>query len=116
MAFEELKENTEHIQEQVQSYIDTNLAYHKLRIFKVTMKSTTAILKFTLIALCLGMVLLFCSIAFALGLGNMLESYTYGFLLVGAMYLFITLIVYLLKDKIIEGPILEKFSKIFFNE
>lgn len=115
MAFEELKENTEHIQEQVQSYIDTNLAYHKLRIFKVAMKSTTAILKFILIALCFGMVLLFCSIALALGLGNMLENNMYGFLLVGAIYLVVTLVLYLLKDIIIEGPILTKFSKIFFN-
>ena len=47
MAFEELKENTEDIQEQIQEYLKNNKAYYKLWGFKVAMKSTTMILKFT---------------------------------------------------------------------
>jgi hypothetical protein len=34
MAFEEIKENVEEIQEQTQAYIENNLAYYKLRTFK----------------------------------------------------------------------------------
>lgn len=70
MAFEELKEHTEEIQDQAQAFFETNLAYYKLWGFKVAMKSTTMILKFTLIAICLGMVLLFSSVAGALAIGN----------------------------------------------
>ena len=51
MAFEELKEHTEEIQDQAQAFFETNLAYYKLWGFKVAMKSTTMILKFTLIAI-----------------------------------------------------------------
>ena len=111
MAFEELKENTEEIQEQIHNYIKTNVSYYKLWGFKVAMKSTTMILKFSLIFMCLSMVLLFCSIA-----GASLESYPFGFLIVGGIYLLITSLLFLIKDKIVEGPILEKFSEIFFND
>ncbi len=116
MAFEEIKENTENIQDQAQAYIESNLAYYKLWGFKVAMKSTTMILKFTLILLCFLMVLLFCSIAGAFAIGKSLDSYPLGFLIVGGIYFVLSLLLFLIKDKIVEGTILEKFSEIFFND
>jgi sterol desaturase/sphingolipid hydroxylase (fatty acid hydroxylase superfamily) len=116
MAFEELKENTENIQEQTKAYLESNLAYYKLWGFKVAMKSTTMLLKLTLIVLCFLMVLLFCSLAGAFAIGKALDNYPFGFLIMGGIYLVITLLLFLIKDKIVEGPILEKFSEIFFND
>ncbi|CAN1492515.1 hypothetical protein MCETHM1_00238 [Flavobacteriaceae bacterium] len=116
MAFDKLKENSEKIQEQAQVYFETTASYYKLWGFKVAMKSTTMILKFTLILLCIVMVLLFGSIAAALAIGNYYNSYATGFLIVGGFYFVATLCIAMIKDKIIEGPILEKFSEIFFND
>jgi cytochrome c biogenesis protein CcdA len=116
MAFEELKEHTKDIQKQAKDYIENSVAYYKLWGFKVAMKSTTMILKFVLIAIALMMVLLFCSIAGAYAIGKVLDSYALGFLVVGGIYLVITGLLFLIKDKIVEGPILEKFSEIFFND
>lgn len=116
MAFEELKEHTEDIQKQAKEYIENSVAYYKLWGFKVAMRSTTMILKFALIAMCLTMVLLFCSIAVAFAIGKALDSYALGFLIVGGIYLGITILLFFIKDKIVEGPILEKFSEIFFND
>ena len=116
MAFEEIKEHTEDIQKQAQAYIENSVAYYKLWGFKVAMKSTTMILKFALIAIALMMVLFFCSIAGALAIGNALGSYALGFLIIAGIYLVISGLLFLIKDKVVEGPILEKFSEIFFND
>jgi cytochrome c biogenesis protein CcdA len=116
MAFEELKEHTEDIQKEAQAYIENSLAYYKLWGFKVAMKSTTMILKFALIAISLTMVLFFCSLAGAFAIGQALDSYALGFLIIGGIYLVVTGLLFLIKDKVVEGPILEKFSEIFFND
>jgi hypothetical protein len=116
MAFEELKENTDAIQENAKVYLESSIAYYKLWGFKVAMKSTTLMLKFFLIAICLSIVLLFVSVAGAFALGNVLESYPLGFLCIAGVYLVLALLLFLVKDKIVEGTILEKFSEIFFND
>ena len=116
MAFDKIKENSEDIQNQVQDYFEKSVSYYKLWGFKVAMKSTTMILKFVLILLCFSMVLLFGSIGLAFALSNYFGSYTFGFLSVGGIYLIATLLLFLVKEKVIEGPILEKFSEIFFND
>jgi hypothetical protein len=115
MAFEDLKENREAIQHNAKAFIETNIAYYKLLGFKVAMKSTTFLLKFFLIAMCLMIVLLFISIAGALALSQLFDSYPLGFLAVAGIYLVLALLLFLLKNKIVEGPILKKFSEIFFN-
>ena len=116
MAFDELKENTEEIQTQAKAYLESNLAYYKLWGFKVAMKSTTMILKFTLILLCFCMVLLFCSVAAAFAIGTYFNSLALGFIVIAGVYVIFTGLLFLIKDKMVEGPILEKFSEIFFND
>lgn len=116
MAFEEIKENVDDIQENAKAYMESSIAYYKLWGFKVAMKSTTLMVKFMLIALCLTIVLLFVSIAGALALGKMFDSYPLGFLAVAGIYSIIAALLFLVKDKVVEGPILEKFSEIFFDE
>ncbi|MDI1317548.1 competence protein [Flavobacterium sp.] len=116
MAFDELKENVEGIQENTKAYVESSLAYYKLWGFKLAMKSTTLMVKFFLIAMCLLIVLLFLSVAGALAFGKLVDNYVFGFLIVAGIYLVLALFLFLVKDKIIEGPILEKFSEIFFND
>ena len=116
MAFEDLKENAENIQDQAKVFLDSHLAYYKLWGFKVAMKSTTLIFKFTLILLCFSMVLIFGSFAAAYAFGSLFESNALGFLAVGGIYFVFTILLLFIKDKFVEGPILEKFSEIFFND
>jgi hypothetical protein len=69
-----------------------------------------------LILLCVGMVLLFGSVAAAFAFSTYFGSFTLGFLTVGGIYLVLTILVFFIKEKFVEGPILEKFSEIFFND
>lgn len=116
MPFEELKDNVNDIQENTKAYVESSLAYYKLWGFKVAMQSTTMVLKFLLIAICLTIFLLFISVAAALALGKMLENNAFGFLIIAGIYLIIATLVYFIKTKMIEGSILKKFSEIFFND
>lgn len=116
MPFDEIKEQTEEFQENAKKYVDSTLEYYKLWGFKVAMQSTTMIVKFVLMGLCLLVMLFFISIAGALALGEWMHSYALGFLSVAGIYLILALLIYRIKNKIVEGPLLERFSEIFFND
>ncbi|MCG9791933.1 competence protein [Flavobacterium algicola] len=115
MAFEELKENTEYIKEQVHSYVEHSLAYYKLKFFRVIMKSSVSIMKFVLVSISFLMVLFFCSLALAFALSIYFGSYALGFVSVAGLYTILTLLLFIFKRKLIEGPFLRKCSKMFFN-
>lgn len=116
MAFEEVKENIEDLKNQVQEVIDTNVKYYKLWGFKMMVKTTTMMLKMFLLAIMLLIVTIFFSIAVALGIGYALDNFAYGFLIVGAIYLVLAIIVFYVQNKIVEGPILASFSRIFLKK
>jgi hypothetical protein len=116
MAFEELKDNTEEIQDRFKNLVDSNIAYYKLWGFKVAMKSTSLLINFVLILICVVMVLIFLSIAAALGIGILLNNYAYGFLIVAGIYLLLVILLYFVKDSIVEGSLIKRFSEIFFND
>ena len=110
-----IKENAEALHENVQTLIEKQAAYYKLWTFKVGMKSITLLIHIFLLSLFITLAVLFISIAVALQLGNYLNSYAQGFLIVSSFYLLLCILVYLLRDKI-NKPILEKFSSIFFAD
>lgn len=116
MAFEEIKENAEDLKQEVKNLIETNLNYYKLWGFKIVMKSTTMMLKLFLLTVMLTIVTVFFSIALALGIGYWLDNFAYGFLIVGLIYLILAIVVYYVQDKIVEGPMLSRFSKIFLKK
>lgn len=116
MAFQDIKDDIEQIQEETKALIDSNIAYFKLWGFKVTMKSTTIVLKFLLITLFATLFVLFASLALAIVIGKALDNYAYGFLIVAGFYLLLMLLAFLIKPQIVEGKILRNFSEIFFND
>lgn len=116
MAFEELKDQAERVQEETSAYINSTIEYYKLWGFKVAMKSTSMAAKVVLVMVCLIMVFLFGSVAAALAIGVALDSIATGFLIVGGFFLVLLILILLFKDKIVEGPMIRKYSEIFFNE
>jgi hypothetical protein len=60
------------------------------------------------------MVLLFSSIALAFGWVIIIQIW-FRFLCVAGIYLILTLLLSLVKDRFIEGPLLKKFSELFLT-
>jgi hypothetical protein len=116
MAFEEIKENAEDLKNEAKRLIDANLEYYKLWGFKLAMKSTAMMLKLFLLATMLVIVTLFFSIALALGFGYWFDNFAYGFLTVGFIYLILAIVIFKVQDKIVEGPLLSQFSRIFLKK
>lgn len=115
MALEDVKENIEDLKEQVKQVLDTNIRYYKLWGFKIMVKTTTMMLKMFLLAIMLLIVTIFFSIALALGIGYALDNFAYGFLIVGGIYLIMAIVIFYIQNKIVEGPILASFSRIFLK-
>ncbi len=113
--FGKKKENLKDVQNQTRDFVESNLEYYKLWVFKVVTQSVSSILKVVLIGVFLLMVMVFFSVAGALAIGYALDNFVYGFLIVGGIYLILSIIVYNLKNRI-EEPIIKAFSDIFYNE
>lgn len=116
MAFEELKDNVDYIKEQAKSYADHSFAYYKLHFFKIIMRSSVSIMKFILVAIAFLMFLFFASLGLAFVLSSYLDSYALGFTAVAGLYVLVTVLLFLFKRRLIEGPLLKKCSSLFFNK
>ncbi len=115
MAFENFNEHTEDLQKESRSYIESTIAYYKLKVFKVSVQSVALILKIFLVGLFFSVLIIFFSVAIALFIGESLESYSLGFFIVGIFYFIVTILIFIFSKKIVDGPILRSFSKIFLN-
>ncbi|MEX1191455.1 MAG: competence protein [Brumimicrobium sp.] len=116
MAFSELRDNVDDLQQDTKAYIDKNIEYYKLLGFKIVAKTTIMFVKYSLILLSFAFVLLFGSIAAGFAIGSVLENTALGFLIIAGAYLVIGLIFLLLNYKAVEKPILKRFSDMFFKD
>jgi len=115
MAFEDIKEQIDHVEEGVRSYVKNSLDFYRLQSFRSMMKGITMTTKVLLIGGVGFIALLFLSLSAAFWLGTMLGNTAQGFLIVGGFYILAGIIIFLLRGKI-EKPLLKKFSKFYFDE
>ena len=112
---QEVKNNLHEMKSEAKNFLETNIDYYSLLGFKVASKATGFILKIFALSLFAVLALFFLSFAAAFAIGKALDSNTLGFLIVGGIYIVALLIVYVIREAIIDLPILKKFSKIFFD-
>ena len=114
MAFDELKKDLVEANADIKSYLEHSEEYLKLKAFKIFMVTVTSTTHALLIGLAMLLALFFLSIAISLAIGNALGKPVYGYLIVGAFYLLLSVLFYIFRDRI-DRPILRKFSKHFFD-
>ena len=115
MAFEDIKEQFAEAEENAKSYVSNSIDFYRLKSFKSMMQGITMGAKVILIGSMVAMALLFLSISAAFWIGNALDSSALGFLLVGGFYVLIGIFIFVLRHRL-EKPLLEKFSKFYFDE
>lgn len=112
---DEQKEKLDTLLENLKDY-----ASLKARIISLTVADTTANLLANLItnAAVLLFVLLFClfgSVALGLWLGQELNNHALGFLIVAGIYLFFGLIIFIIKEKYLEKPLVNTVIRNLFK-
>jgi len=115
MAFEDIKKNLSEVDGEVRAYIENSIAFYKLKSFKVFMKGVTSFSKILLLAFIVLPLIIILAMAAGFGLGILLNSVFYGFLVVAAIFIVALLIVYFLRNRI-DKPLLKIFSKYYFDE
>ena len=108
MAFEGLRQNISELDENVSSYV-------KLKSFKISMVLVTYLAKVILVGTIAVLALLFLSLAASFAIGNAMDNTTYGFAIIGLIYLILGIIGYRFRDKL-NKPLLKMFSEYFFEE
>lgn len=115
MAFDELKERLSDADSTMRSYINTSREYYKLKAFKIASQGTSGLIKGLMVGILGALALLFLSLAAAWAIGNAIGGTAYGLLVVGAAYIVLALVAYLLRNKL-NKPLLKKLSKYYFQD
>ena len=115
MAIYSIKETFVEVPTKANSAFNSQFAYYKLVLFRFIAKSSYGLITFFVCAFASLLILFFLSLATAYAIGEALGSNGLGFAIVGAFYILIAIIVLAFRKKLIERPLLEKLSEIYFK-
>lgn len=97
-------------------YIDTRIEYTRLSAVEKGSKIFADLITSAAVIICFVLAFLFASFTLALYLSTVFGSYAAGFGCVAGIYLFLSIIVYLTKDKYIEKHLINMFIKKYFDK
>lgn len=105
----------ENLSQDTKEAINNSIKYYKLDLFKKTALSLIIGGQFVLKVGILVLVLFFVSIGFSFLIGNHLGSVSYGFFIVGGIYMLLLIIISLFGKKLLEKPVFRLLNKILFS-
>lgn len=108
--------NAESFVEQVKEYVNTRLAQLKLSFAEKTSKVIAIMIAVVLLALVFFLFLVLVCVAAAIAIGQWLESFWLGFLVMGGLVLLIGFILWLSKDWLIGRPIMNALIRAIFDK
>ncbi|POY37322.1 hypothetical protein C3K47_06030 [Solitalea longa] len=101
--------------EQFKEKIDLKLKYLTLQIVENVSKTLANSITRGILLGGLITVILFCSVALAFYLGNLLQQLWCGFLIVAGLYLLITIVFFFIKEAVLERRLVNFFIKIMLK-
>lgn len=113
-VFQSLGETTDKATDIGEAYFKASHQYLKLKAFQQITLSVSMIAKLISIGLFVFLGLIFCAVTAAMAIGNALDNMFLGYLIVGVLFLFIGLIIYL-KRAFINTIVIKKIGAKFFS-
>ena len=114
-VFESLSETSNKATNIGEKYIDTSHQYLKLKVFQQLSSSMSIVVKMLIIGAMIFIALLFLAFSATIALGEYLDNWALGALIVGGSFLMLAVIVYLIRHKI-DDAIIETVSHKFFDK
>jgi hypothetical protein len=115
-----MEENKEKDLEQLlvdaKDYIDTRVEHTKLSAVEKGSKLFADLITNATVVTCFVLAFLFASFTLALYLSTVFSSYTAGFGCVAGIYLCLSIIVFLTKDKYLEKVLVDMFIRKYFEK
>ncbi|MDO5609159.1 MAG: phage holin family protein [Capnocytophaga sp.] len=116
MAFGNLKDNFEALPHRAEEVAKSNIEYYKLFVFRFIAKSSYGLLEIFIFGLVGLLVFFFVSFAIAFGVGQWIGNTALGFLIAGLFFVLLAAVIYALRRKLIERPLLRKLSEIYYKD
>lgn len=111
-TFAKAEELTEHVKE----YINNRMAAVKLNIAEKSSKLAATVIASVVAALFFFIFLIFASTALAFVFSRLTGALSWGFLIVAGIYLLLGALVWLLKDRILQLPIMNALLRQLFTD
>jgi DMSO/TMAO reductase YedYZ heme-binding membrane subunit len=97
-------------------YVDARIEYIKLSAVEKGAKIFADLITNAAVIICFVLAFLFASFTLALYLSEVLGSYARGFGCVAGIYLLLSIIVYLIKDRYLERVLVNLFIRKYFDK
>ncbi len=102
--------------EQIKEFVETKIRLLKYQTIDKTTSIAASVIVYSVVAILGLLILLFASITLALGLGSLIGSYWAGFGCVTLIYILLAVLVFVLKTKYIEAPLIGFFITKLFKD
>ncbi|GGG58342.1 hypothetical protein [Bizionia arctica] len=113
-VFESLGQSTDKATDIGEAYFKASSQYLKLKIFQQITLSVSFITKLVAVSMLVFLGLIFCAIAGAMAIGEILENLLLGYLIVGGSFLLIGIILFMSRA-FINKLVLQKIGSKFFS-
>ncbi|WAC03263.1 phage holin family protein [Lacinutrix neustonica] len=112
--FNSLNETSSHAVDTGEKLFKKSYEYYRLKIFQQVSVSISMVLKAILIGGLALIGLFFMAIALAFLIGALIANYAAGFVIVGGLFVLLSVILYLTRN-MINKSVVQKLSKTFFK-
>lgn len=113
-VFESIQDSSNQAIDKGEEYLKKSHEYYKLKVFEQLTTSVSLVLKALLIGGLILIAFVFMAIAASIALGNVMDSYSGGFLIVGLFFIVFAIVIYVAR-KNINNKVIQSISKTFFE-